>query len=135
MNGSQVVVANQPLTVTSMSTYVGPLVDVAPRNEFSFAIYTDVGGAPGALLAQSGVGTVKASSWNTLPITATLQANTTYWLFYNSNGGNASVNNITYTDDPNPVGAYAARAFGTWPTSYGPATLGGWRYAIYVSGT
>jgi hypothetical protein len=121
--------------VSSMSTYIGPAVDVAPRNQFSFAIYTDVGGAPGGLVAQSGTGTVSGGSWNTLPIIATLQANTVYWLFYNSNGSNGSVNNMTYNDDPGPVGAYAARTFGTWPATYGPTTLVPTRYAIFVSGT
>jgi hypothetical protein len=52
---------------------------------------------------------------------------------YNANGSNGSVNNLVYDDDPALVGAYAAHDFGSWPTSFGDASLDGQRYSIYVS--
>jgi hypothetical protein len=136
LNGSMITVGAQPLTVTSISAYVGN-VDAAPRNQFSLAIYANAGGAPGALVAKTAAGTLAANSWNTLPISATLAANTSYWLFYNTNGSSSTVNNLYYNNDPSNVGGYSngSVAFGTWPTSFGTAVLGGWRYSIYVTGS
>ena len=133
MNGSRVVAGAQGMTASSVSGYVGS-IGAAPNNQFSFAIYTDLNGAPGALVAQTSAGTLKANSWNTLPITATLTANTAYWVFYNTNGS-SSLNNLYMNDDPSPIGAYAAHTFGTWPTTFGVATTGGWRYSIYITGS
>jgi subtilase family serine protease len=134
MNGSRVVVGPQAMTATSLSAYVGT-IDASPRNQFSMAIYADNNGKPGALLAQTAAGTLKANTWNTLPVSASLSANTAYWIFYNTNGSNTLMNNLFYNSDPSQVGAYRAATFGTWPSSFGAATLGGWRYSIYVSGT
>ena len=72
--------------VTSMSAYVGTDgFGPSPYNQYQFAIYADNGSgtAPGAYLASSAVGTFGGSAgWYSLPITATLSANTTYWLVY-----------------------------------------------------
>jgi hypothetical protein len=134
MSGSRVVNGPQSLSVTSMSAYVGT-VQAAPNNQFSLAIYTDVGGSPGALVAQSANGALQANAWNTLAITATLSPNTAYWLMYNANGSDGTVDNLFYDNDSANVGAYAARTFGSWPSTFGAAVVGGWRYSIYVSGT
>ena len=134
MNGSRVVVGPLPLSATSISAYVGA-IDTAPRNQFSLAIYSDSNGKPAALVAQTANGTLKAKSWNTLPIAATLNANTAYWIFYNTNAGSGSLNNLYYDTDPSEVGAYGQVTFGTWPSTYGASTLGGWRYTLYISGT
>ena len=129
-----ITVGAQPLTVSSISAYVSN-VDAAPHNQFSLAIYTNSGGAPGVLLAKTATGTLAANSWNTLPISATLAANTSYWLICNTNGSNSAVNNLYYNNDPSNVGAYSngSVSFGTWPNSFGAAVLGGWRYSIYVT--
>jgi hypothetical protein len=132
MTGSRVVTGAQPFVATSMSAYVGP-VQAAPNNQFSLAIFADNAGQPAALVAQASNGTLTANSWNTLPIAAALSPNTAYWLMYNANGTNASVNNMYYNNDPVPLGAFAPRPFGSWPSTYGSATLAGQRYALYVS--
>jgi len=62
LTGSPVTVGSQAVTVASMSTYVGA-VDAAPNNQFAFAIYTDNGGVPGTLVAQSQVGTLTAGQF------------------------------------------------------------------------
>lgn len=134
MNGSRVVVESRNFTATSISAYVGP-IDASPRNQFSMAIYTDSNGKPGALVAQTGVGTLKANGWNSLPISATLTANTAYWIFYNTNTSNASLNNLNYNTDPGKVGAYASRSFAGWPSSFGASTMVSTRYSIYLSGS
>jgi hypothetical protein len=134
MNGSRITVGAQRMTATSVSAYVG-VIDVAPRNQFSMAIYTDSNGKPGTLLAQTASGALKANSWNSLPITAALSPNTAYWVMYNTNGSTGLVNNLYYNNDPSQVGAYRAANFGTWPASFGSPTMGGWRYSVYLSGT
>jgi hypothetical protein len=133
MTGSRVVTGASPISITSMSVYAGT-VDAAPRNQFSLAIYTDVGGSPGALVAQTATGTLTPNAWNTLSISALLSANTAYWLMYNANGSTASMNNMFYNNDPSNVGAYAPRTFGSWPATFGSSTLAGQRYSIYASG-
>lgn len=47
-------------------------------------------------MATSAHGTLSANAWNTLPISATLAANTAYWFVSNTNGANTSVNNMAY---------------------------------------
>lgn len=132
MNGSRVVVGAQGETVNSISAYIGA-VDTAPNNQFSFGIYTDDNGKPGTLVAQSATGTLTPNSWNTLPVQATLAANTAYWLEYNTNGTNASVNNMYYDNGPSNTGSYAATPFGTWPSAYGTASMGNWRFSLYAN--
>jgi hypothetical protein len=133
ITGSRVVTSAQPFTVTSLSVYVTN-VDSAPRNQFAMAIYTDIAGVPGSRVAQTANGTLTANAWNSLPVTATLNANTAYWLVYNANGGSEGVNNMVYNADPSNVGAYAAQAFGSWPTTIAGPTLARQRYSIYATG-
>jgi hypothetical protein len=133
ITGSRVVTGSAPMSVTSMSVYVTN-IDSAPRNQYAMAIYTDAGGAPGSLVAQTANGTLTASAWNTLSVSATLSANTAYWLVYNANGGSEAVDNMVYNSDPSNVGAYVAQPFGAWPNTIGGATLAGQRYSIYASG-
>lgn len=132
MTGSRVVVGASPASVTSVSVYVGA-IDSAPRNQFSVAIYSDSGGSPSALVAQSSNGTLSAGAWNTLSVTASLNANTAYWLIYNTNGGNQSVNNLAFDNASSNVGAWAARTFGSWPASFGSSSLATQRYSIYAT--
>src|SRR5262249_19815696 len=134
MTGSRLIVGGASTSITSLSVWVGA-VDSAPRNQFALAIYTDTAGAPGTLLAPTATGTLTANAWNTLQVSATLNAGTAYWLIYNANGGSESVDNMAFNPDPANVGAYAARTFGTWPTAFGAATLAGQRYSMYASGT
>lgn len=134
MTASRVVTAGQAVTVASISGYVGN-IDSAPNNQFSMAIYTDSGGHPATLVAQTGNGTLHANTWNTLPISATLAANTAYWLAYNTHTASGSLNDLANNNDSSMVGAWAAAAFGSWPSNFGSASLAGQRYSLYVSGS
>src|SRR5437867_7230149 len=134
MNGSKVTTGSQSLTVTSMSAYVGP-VDTAPNNQYQFAIYADNGGVPGARIAVSATGTLTGNAWNSLPVSATLQPGSNYWLLYNSNGRTAALNNMYYSAGGAGAGVYsnAGASFGTWPSSFGPATKTNAVFSIYLA--
>ena len=71
-------------TVNSISTYVGSPIDTV-HNSYYLGIYTDNSGTPGTLVATSTLGTLTAGAWNTLPVSATLSANTSYWLAFFTN--------------------------------------------------
>jgi hypothetical protein len=102
---------------------------------FKIEIYTDNGGAPGALVAKSGSGTLVANSWNTISISAALSANTAYWLVYNTNATNATRNNMRYDTSASVLQAYSNSSvtFGTWPSNFGAATIGNWAFSIYAT--
>ena len=129
MNGSRFVTGSDPATVTSMSVYM-KAVRPAPNNQYQLAIYADSNGSPGARVATSASGTLTANSWNTLPITATLAANTTYWLMYNTNGDN----NMSYDAGTTNQAAWsAATPFGTWPATFGTSSRWNAKYSIYAT--
>lgn len=132
INASRFTTGAVPRTVKSMSVRVGA-VSAAPNNQFQVGIYTDSGGVPGTLVANSESGTLAANSWNTVPITASLQANTSYWLGYNTNGSSTSVNNMRY--DNGGFGAWktSGQTFGAWPANFGPATTQAVTFSIYAS--
>src|SRR6185312_5841436 len=120
---------------SSMSVHVGS-VDNAPNNQYQLAIYSDQGGVPGTLIAHSASGTLTANAWNTVPISANLAANTAYWLVYNSNGTNNSVNDMNYSSSSNAeVWSNNAVSFGAWPTSFPAYGQGAWSFSIYASYT
>jgi hypothetical protein len=136
MNGSRVLTGAQSVTVQSLSAYVGP-VDAAPHNQFSLAVYTDNNGSPGSLVATSATGTLVANHWNTLPLSATLQPTTHYWLVYNTNASSASLNNLYYATASSPLGAFSnsTQSFGSWPSSFGSASTGSYQFSLYASVT
>ncbi len=72
---------------------------------------------PATLLLKQNVGALTANSWNTLPITANLQANTTYWLVYNNNSSVTTANNLQCIDTGvDGDGAYSGvQQFGSMP--------------------
>jgi hypothetical protein len=110
------------LTITALTEYVGSVAS-APFNQYQFAIYADSGGAPGAWVASSSVGTLTANDWNSLPISATLAANTSYWFAYTTTSNNASQDDPYFTLTASPTHAYASFTFGTGPESGMPATF------------
>jgi hypothetical protein len=71
-------------TLNSISTYVGSPIDTT-NNKYYLGIYKDNGGTPGTLIATSTQGTLTASAWNTLSVSASLSANTSYWLAFFTN--------------------------------------------------
>jgi hypothetical protein len=129
MNGSRFVTGSTGLTVSQISVYLKS-VQAAPANQYQVAIYTDVNGSPGALVASSASGTLTANSWNSRPISATLAPNTAYWLMFNTNGDN----NMSYDVGSANQGAWSqSRPFGTWPSSFGTSTRWTAKYSIYAS--
>jgi hypothetical protein len=120
--------------VHTLSAYVGP-VDSAPYNQYSVAIYTDQAGAPGTLVAQSGLGSLSANNWNTMPVTATLHGTTAYWLVYTTNASSNSLNDLAYNAVGSTMGAYAttSQPVGSWPATFGSASMQGSQYALYAT--
>jgi glucose/arabinose dehydrogenase len=128
MNGSRFVNGATALTVNQISVYLKAVQ--AAANQYQVAIYTDVNGSPGALVAASTSGTLTANSWNSRPVTATLAANTAYWLMYNTNGDNS----LSYDAGSANQGAWSQpRTFGTWPAAFGTSTRWTAKYSIYAS--
>jgi hypothetical protein len=76
-----------------------------------------------------------ANAWNALPITATLQGVTAYWLMYNTNGSSQQVNNLVYNDAAQGLGAYSQDpfSFGTWPVSFPTAVMSTAQYSIFAT--
>jgi hypothetical protein len=134
LNGSKVTASNGG-TISSMSVYVGGIDALSGNQSYQLAIYTDNAGKPGTLVASSATGTLTANSWNTLPIAATLQPNTSYWLMYNTNGRTSTVNNMYYNNGTVGQGAYASSgvAFGTWPATFPASQLTKAVYSLYAS--
>ncbi|MGZ6005541.1 MAG: galactose oxidase-like domain-containing protein [Candidatus Saccharimonadales bacterium] len=135
LNGSKINVGSTGVLLTSISVRVGN-VDASPNNQYQLAVYTDNGGAPGTLVAQSTSGTLVANDWNTLPISATLQPNTSYWLMYNTNGRTSTINNMYYNNGTTGQGAYSSSGvtFGTWPATFPGAKLSKAFYSLYATG-
>jgi hypothetical protein len=135
MNGSRITTGAQPITTRSMSVFVANIDISGANRSYQVAVYADNAGRPGALVASSATGTLTANSWNTLPITVNLAANTSYWLMYNTNGRTSTVNNMRYDTGASGSGAYSSSAvpFGTWPAAFGNSVVGVWRWSIYLS--
>ncbi|GFJ89292.1 hypothetical protein Prum_029340 [Phytohabitans rumicis] len=128
MNGSRFVTGSTAMSITSMSVY---MTTVTSNNQFQLAIYTDSSGSPSTLVASSASGTLTANAWNTRPVTATLAANTAYWLMYNTNGDN----NMSFDTGSTGQGAWstASQTFGTWPSTYGNSAKTTAKFSIYAS--
>ncbi|MFN0027971.1 MAG: Ig-like domain-containing protein [Acidimicrobiales bacterium] len=134
MHGIRVVAGASNQTVNTMFAYVKGTVSAAPNNRFRVAIYTDAGGVPGTLVAQSAEGTLVANSWNSVAVSATLTANTAYWFIYNSNGTAATHNGLAYDVAAAGSGGWSSGSvpYGTWPASFGGFTSSAARYSLYA---
>jgi hypothetical protein len=134
MNGSKFTTGGTGGTATSMSVFVGN-IDNATHSQYQMAIYTNNGGVPGTKVATTSTGNLTALSWNTLPITATLNANTTYWLMYDTNSRvPQDLNNIYFDTAVSGSGAYAQKAFNApWPNTFPAATADTTKFSIYVT--
>jgi hypothetical protein len=119
--------------VVSMSVNVGAVDPSVSRRSFQLAIYTANGNVPGSLVASSATGTLVANSWNTVPITATLAANTSYYFVYNTNGASASVNNMRYSNGGSSGWHTADQPFGTWPAAFGAFSTQAVTFSIHAS--
>ncbi len=134
MNGSKFTMGTSGGTANSMSVYV-TAIGASPNNQYQMAIYTNINNKPGTLVANTAIGTLIANSWNTLPVTAALNASATYWLFLNANGNNPQLNNAKFINVGTNMGAWSNRAFGTWPTTFPTPNIGGWEFSIYITYT
>ena len=121
IDATKFTVPSQGGTATTAWVYMGSSVDAAPHNQYQIAIYSDNTSVspsiPGTLVAISASGTLK-SGWNSIPVTASLKPNTTYWLAYNTNSSVDSRNNLTF--DAGSTGQMIYKygvAFGSWPSS------------------
>jgi hypothetical protein len=133
MNGTKFTTGTNGGTAQSMSVFVSS-IDNSTHNQYQMAIYKDKNGKPGTLVAKTATGNLTALSWNSLPITGTLSANTTYWLMYNNNGRAAqNLNNLYYDPASTGTAAWAKQAFGTWPTNFPTATMDTTNFSIYVT--
>jgi WD40 repeat protein len=134
LNGSKVTASNGG-TISSMSVYVGGIDALSGNQSYQLAIYTDNANRPGTLVASSATGTLVANSWNTLPITATLQPNTSYWLMYNTNGRTSTVNNMYYNNGTIGQGVFSSSGvtFGTWPAAFPASQLSRAIYSLYAT--
>lgn len=134
LNGSLVFTSSVG-QIVSMSAYVGSIDTYQANRNYQMAIYTNNSGRPVTLVAKTASGTLVANSWNTLPITASLQANASYWLIYNTNGRSGAVNNLHYNGGTYGYGAYSSGTvnFGTWPTTFPTSTLSNAVYSLYAT--
>ena len=130
MNGSRFTTGSTAQTISSMSVYIKSVV-AAPNNKYQLAVYADVNGSPGALVAATATGTLTPNSWNSLPIGATLTANTAYWFMYNTNGDN----NMSFDTGAVNQGGYSTnpQTFGTWPAAFGTAVRTTTKFSIYAT--
>jgi hypothetical protein len=97
------------------------------------ALYSDQGGVPGTLIASTASHTIVPETWNSVPISVPLEANTAYWLAYNTNGASAGANNLRYDAGSAGQWSYRTQTYGTWPTSFGQEGSSATRASIYVS--
>jgi len=132
MNGTKFTMGTTGGNATSMSVYIAN-IQSSPNNQYQMAIYTDRNGKPGTLVAKTSSGTLHATSWNTLSITASLNANTPYWLMYNTNASLVNANNMLYNNALSSIGAYGKQRFGNWPSVFPGSAIGPWKFSIYVS--
>jgi hypothetical protein len=136
INASRFTMPNQSGTVTLISVYIASPISASPNNQYQVAIYSDANNLPGALITSSQSRTITGNSWNTIPISATLSANTSYWLAYNTNGLTASNNNVRTDSGSTGQLQWRAQTFGSWPATFG--TLAGsaaYKMSIYATYT
>jgi hypothetical protein len=99
------------------------------------SIYTDIAARPGTQVARTNSATLVANAWNTVSVTAALQANTTYWLVYNSNGRTTTVNSLFFNVGASGRGVYSSNPVtsGTWPTTFPTSTLTVGVYSLFAT--
>ncbi|HYH74456.1 MAG TPA: tail fiber domain-containing protein [Candidatus Saccharimonadales bacterium] len=124
-------------TVNSITIYVAN-VD-AGANHAVAAIYNNATNKPGTLLVSS-PSQVLHVGWNTIPITATVAANTTYWVAWQVEGAQTGVSyqegfgtQMTHYFSP----AEGHTGYGTWPNLSATTSPVQYEaaYSAYISGT
>ena len=118
VNVTRFMMGSQAGNAVSMSAYIANPVSPSPNNQFQLAIYSDINGVPGSLITASITQAITPNAWNTVPVSASLSANTAYWLGYNTNGLGISANNITYSAGTDQQTYYMEKAFGNFPAVF-----------------
>jgi hypothetical protein len=125
--------SGQTGTLSSVTTYV---VDIGASPGMQVALYSDNGSgtAPSTLIATSGAINLTGNSWNTLPISASVTQNTTYWLVIQVEGGSTELPTIGSTGSTRRH--YTGVTYGVWnnPPS-GSSTTSTNVSPIYMTGT
>jgi hypothetical protein len=134
LNGSKVKTSAAG-QIASMSVYVGNVDTFSANRRYQLAIYTDNAGRPGTLVATSAVGTLVANAWNSLGVTASLQASRSYWLMFNTKGRTPSVNNMRYRTGNAGQGASSTAGvpFGTWPATFPASTIDNLVFSMFAT--
>lgn len=138
MSGSPITVGAQSISISAVTVWING-AQAAPNNRFEIAIYTDNGGQPGSLVVASSSRAITPQSWNAVSVSATLNANTKYWLLYNTNATVPSLNEMSLSASSTSTGWYSGMPgsvpFGTWPktASTGHLQTPQQAYSIYVT--
>lgn len=127
-------------TITSLSVYIPCAISTAPNNQFRLGLYSDsgLGTTPSSLLTQSAAGTLTAG-WNTINVpSASVTANTTYWIVYLTNGTAVNQNCFAYTGGTG-TSVWGNATFGampaSWPGNVGSSTTNPSFYATMQTAT
>jgi hypothetical protein len=148
-NGSKITTGSKAETVSSICADV-VAVAPAPYNHYIVSIYADASGTPSTLVAQSVYSTLTGPGWNCAAVTASLAANTTYWLLFNADADGPVYNNLYYNQVSTNVGVFSEYFPGRnsqlqeqIPTSMcpdwcpfaanAPAALGPWQFSIFAN--
>jgi hypothetical protein len=122
---SKFTTGSNPGALTSISIYVNSIDPTAANDKFRLAIYADNGSLyPTTLVAQSSEGTLSPNTFNTLPVTASLSANTTYWLAYQTNGTSV-YNDFSYASGASNQYYSYSSPYGTFPGTAGTGGANG----------
>ena len=135
LSASKFTTGGTPGTLTSVSVWVNGIDPTAANDKYRLAIYSDNGSdQPVNLIAESAEGTLTASSFNTLTVNASLSANTTYWLAYQTNGSNSTYNNFSYASGSTKQLYYKSQSYGVFPST-GPSGGSNGNIAMAIYGT
>lgn len=121
-------------TLTSISVYI---VGGSTSNQYSVALYSDAGSPsrPNTLMASSANTNIIPNSWNTVSVSASVAATTSYWLAFNTNdaGANMKYDGLGGTNNS----CFIARTFASgWTNPFGgTCTLGNQNFGIYATYT
>jgi flagellin-like protein len=97
--------------------------------QYRLAIYDDSSGVPNSRLWESGSNTATASSWNSVPVSLTLNQGT-YWMAWQWNSLN---NGSSYASGSAGDGNYIAQAYGSFPDTWSGGTSTSERWSVNAS--
>jgi len=118
-------------TASMSGTMMYITCNVAQPGQLIVGLYTDDGGTPGVLVAQSASQSV-TTGWNPIPGFSGLALSAgTYWLAFETNGGAA----LLFDGGPSGEEYQATVAYGTLPSTFPAGTASNNYWAIYAGYT